>query len=340
MAKRRGSTASASIEVEKTTLGRILRSQRLVVPGFQREFSWKPTRVKKLFSDFQTAMTKGQASYFLGYIALQDTQPRGLIDGQQRLATTCIFLAAVRDAYLELGAKDEGDSITNDFLFTYDRVAKESLPRLLLNIDDREYIKNSVLLEPAKRIPSRLPKEVHSHRLIDLAFAISQDWVKKITALALTPARKIEELNTWVDFIEQKATLVALTPANLSQAFQMFITLNDRAQRTTQADLIKSHLFQEVSEGETASVHLTEASTKWAAARRMVDTGSVRGDDDPILTYLHHLCVVRTGPITLEELFDAVEGSISGRNQALQFLEALSAYAKPYRAAIGNHPQF
>src|SRR5438477_8989975 len=138
MAKRRGSAASASIEVEKTTLGRILRSQRLVVPGFQREFSWKPGRVKKLFSDFQTAMTKGQSSYFLGYIALQDTHPRSLIDGQQRLATTCIFLAAVRDAFLDLGATKEGNSITENFLFTYDLAAGEDLPRLLLNHDDRE----------------------------------------------------------------------------------------------------------------------------------------------------------------------------------------------------------
>jgi hypothetical protein len=285
-------------------------------------------------------MTKGQASYFLGTVALQDTHPPGLIDGQQRLATTCIFLAAVRDAYLDLGAKEDADSITNDFLFTYDMAAKESLPRLLLNVDDRAYIKNAVLAGPGTRTTDGLPKEVHSHRLIDKAFAISQEWVQKITATADTPSRKVEALNVWVDFIEQKAVIVALTPANLSQAYQMFITLNDRAQRTTQADLIKSHLFQEVSEGETADVHLNEASTKWAGARRMVDTGSVRGDDDPILTYLHHLCVVRTGPVTLEGLFDVIEGTISGPNQALQFLEALSAYAKPYLAAIGNHPQF
>jgi Protein of unknown function DUF262/Protein of unknown function (DUF1524) len=340
MAKRSGPVSGTGIDVEKTTLGKMLKSQRLVVPGFQREYSWKPPRVRKLFSDFHAAMTKGQSSYFLGTVALQDTHPPGLIDGQQRLATTCIFLAAVRDAYLELGAEAEADSITNDFLFTYDRVAKESLPRLLLNIDDREYIKNAVLVEPANRTTNDLPKDVHSHRLIDKAFAVSQEWVKKITAPADTPARKTEALNVWVDFIEQKAVLVALTPANLSQAYQMFITLNDRAQRTTQADLIKSHLFQEVSEGETASARLTEASSKWAAARRMVDTGSVRGDDDPILTYLHYLCVVRTGPVTLDGLFDVVEGNISGRNQALQFLEAISAYAKPYRAAIGNHPEF
>jgi hypothetical protein len=339
MAKKSVSSSPTNIEVDKTTLGRVLKSRRLVVPGFQREYSWKKDRVKKLFGDFKSAMTKGQDSYFLGTIVLQSTNPPGLIDGQQRLATTCIFLAAVRDQYLALGAKEEADSITNDFLFTYDRDAKENLPRLLLNIDDREYIKNGVLLEPNFRTPRANRKEVHSHRLIDAAFDYSQEWAKKIVDSGNTPSRKVEELNAWVDFIEQKAVIVALTPPSLSQAYQMFITLNDRAQRTTQADLIKSHLFQEVSEGETENHYIAEASAKWTSARKQVDIGN-SSQDDPILSYLHHLCVVRTGPVTLDGLFDVIEGNISGRNQSLHFLEALSSYAKPYRAAIGDHQQF
>lgn len=339
MAKRSSAASPTSIDVEKTTLGRILKAHRLVVPGFQREYAWQVSRVKKLFSDFRTAMTRQQDSYFLGTIVLQGTNPPGLIDGQQRLATTSIFLAAVRDAFRELDADDDADSITNDFLFTYDRVAREEVPRLLLNIDDREYIKNSVLLEPSKRTPGHDRREVHSHRLIDSAFACAQEQVAKITSQAVGAARKVEELNAWVEFIEHKAVVVALSPPNLSQAYQMFITLNDRAQRTTQADLIKSHLFQEVSEGETAGAHITEASAKWATARRMVDLGG-RSQDDPILNYLHHLCIVRTGPVTLDGLFDVIESKVVGRNQALQFLDALSAHAKPYRAAIGDHPQF
>src|SRR5882762_9339699 len=114
MARRKSGPGSpTNIEVDKTTLGRALKSRRLVVPGFQRVYSWQLSRVKKLFGDFQAAMTRGQDSYFLGMIAFQATNPPCVIDGQQRLATTCIFLAAVRDAYLELGATEEAASITN-----------------------------------------------------------------------------------------------------------------------------------------------------------------------------------------------------------------------------------
>ncbi len=339
MAKRQAALSPTGIEVDKTTLGRILKSRRIVVPGFQREYSWKPARVKKLFTDFQAAMTKEQESYFLGTVVFQGTNPPSITDGQQRLATTCIFLAAIRDAYLELGAMDEAKSITEGFLFTYDLDAKETLPRLLLNIDDREYIKNTVFLEPAKRMPMTDRREVHSHRMIDQAFACARDWVKTITDRADTNPRKVEELNVWVNFVEFRAVVVALTPPSLSQAYQIFITMNDRAQRTTQADLIKSHLFQEVTEGETASHHVTEASAKWTTARKMADVG-VRSEEDPLLSYLHYLCIVRTGPVTRDELFDVIENGVTGRNKALDFLDAMSRYAKPYRAAIGDHPQF
>ena len=47
-------------------------------------------------------MRKKQSYYFLGTVVLTPGQPPAVIDGQQRLATTCIFLAAVRDAYLRL----------------------------------------------------------------------------------------------------------------------------------------------------------------------------------------------------------------------------------------------
>src|SRR5689334_6329324 len=96
-----------AIDVVKTTLGGALKNGPLVIPNYQREYSWKPDRVRKLFDDFGNAMLKRQPSYFLGTIVLTPGRPPCVIDGQQRLATTSIFLAAVRDALLKLGRKKD-----------------------------------------------------------------------------------------------------------------------------------------------------------------------------------------------------------------------------------------
>jgi uncharacterized protein with ParB-like and HNH nuclease domain len=62
----------------------------------QREYSWEEKQVAELFQDFSKAISGHKSSYFLGTIVL--TQPGEEVpevaDGQQRLATTTILLAA------------------------------------------------------------------------------------------------------------------------------------------------------------------------------------------------------------------------------------------------------
>ena len=77
-------------------------------------------------------MQKGKDVYFLGIIVLTTT-PKGILevaDGQQRLATTTIVLAAIRDIFLGIKVDDLGaDSIERDFLFTIDIEARENISK-------------------------------------------------------------------------------------------------------------------------------------------------------------------------------------------------------------------
>jgi uncharacterized protein with ParB-like and HNH nuclease domain len=67
-----------------------------------------------------------------------------ITDGQQRLATTAILLAQVRN-YLKRKRKRKrnedliAESITNAFLTDIDRERRERVARLQLNLDDNEY---------------------------------------------------------------------------------------------------------------------------------------------------------------------------------------------------------
>src|ERR1700719_386864 len=93
-----------SVEGGKT-LGGILNEGRLRVPPNQREFSWKQTHVRELFQDIKPIIDdRSGQEYFLGtVVVLRNPQDpnryRTVVDGQQRLATAAIFLAAVRDYF-------------------------------------------------------------------------------------------------------------------------------------------------------------------------------------------------------------------------------------------------
>src|SRR5215212_5185403 len=87
-------------DFDVTGIGEVLKRYRLTVPLNQREYSWlKDVQVKELLQDFTTAMRNPEKPYFLGTIVLTKagTGIYEIADGQQRLATTTMIIAAIRD---------------------------------------------------------------------------------------------------------------------------------------------------------------------------------------------------------------------------------------------------
>src|SRR3984893_8307153 len=91
--------------------------KQFVVPYFQRAYSWRRHQWNTLFDDIlELYELGGQSSHFLGSMVLLKepdnvatpapggVAPTLVIDGQQRLVTLSIFLAAIRDAAREVDA--------------------------------------------------------------------------------------------------------------------------------------------------------------------------------------------------------------------------------------------
>jgi uncharacterized protein with ParB-like and HNH nuclease domain len=89
---------------------------KLIVPQFQRGYSWEKKHVEAFWNDiitFQKESTTqgGPEKYFLGPIVVRsDSKDRvDLLDGQQRLATATILFAVLRDIARGLGIQDGTD---------------------------------------------------------------------------------------------------------------------------------------------------------------------------------------------------------------------------------------
>ena len=104
----------SQIAFQQCGLGSVLKHNQLVVPANQREYSWTERQVVQLFQDFAKAIADGEPGYFLGTIVTipRTTGNLEVVDGQQRLATTAILLAAVRD-YLKGKEEVLVESINN-----------------------------------------------------------------------------------------------------------------------------------------------------------------------------------------------------------------------------------
>jgi len=107
------------------TLGQILYSpSNYVIPVFQRHYRWERPQWEKLWEslgEIQAADKKG--NHFMGFLVFVAGLPQPgentsyhLIDGQQRLTTASIVLAAIRNVARDVGDVDLAEEIHHDYL--------------------------------------------------------------------------------------------------------------------------------------------------------------------------------------------------------------------------------
>lgn len=97
--------------------------KKIIVPVYQRPYSWKKSHCELLFNDLMTVAEKGYKSHFFGSVVYVSNDIGGIteytiIDGQQRITTVSLLLLAIRnyiiDKNIEVGIIPE--KITNAYL--------------------------------------------------------------------------------------------------------------------------------------------------------------------------------------------------------------------------------
>jgi hypothetical protein len=307
------------IGFQQLGIGRVLKHNQMTVPPNQREYAWEDKEVRTLFQDFARAIGEGEHSYFLGTIV---TIPRNgslleVIDGQQRLATTTIFLSAIRD-YLRRSEPVLSESIDTDFLTVIDRRIRDRIPRLRLNLDDNEFFRARLTKPPNETLAPTKP----SHRLLSKAFDEATRQVQNIVA-GIDTKDHGDVLNRWVDFIEFKALVILLHVPNAANAYRMFETLNDRGKRTSQSDLVKNYLFGRAGE------RITEVQQRWALMRGALETME---DDDITILFLRDALTVIYGFVREADVYEAVQNHAKNEQPVVTFAGQLENLANGFVA--------
>lgn len=82
-------------------IGELIQHGRFFrVPEHQRDFAWTDEEVEQFLDDVIAALQAEEEDYFLGLIVLVEPQQGEvceILDGQQRLATTTMVYAAIRE---------------------------------------------------------------------------------------------------------------------------------------------------------------------------------------------------------------------------------------------------
>lgn len=323
-----------SIGIDDIGIAEALARWSLVVPPNQRRYAWDEEYVEQLFHDLTKAFDERKPIYFLGTIVLTEGAKgtREVADGQQRLATTAILLAAMRDYLFELGDDQGARHYQTELLLKYDPPSGTHKSRIRLNTEDDQYFADRVLLPPDERKLDSA-SQFHSNDRIEAAAKAAHDHVRNITA-ALSPKDRANRIYEWIDFLRSNALVVSITvPSHISDSFRMFETLNARGLQASQVDILKNFLFGKARDA-ASKIH-----PRWMS---MLSTIEAHGNDDLVLTYIRHYWISQHGPTTENELGEEIEIKIKNEGQAINFAAELDAAAQDYVALLTplQHPRW
>lgn len=223
------------------------------IPRYQREYTWNQRDWANLYDD----ITQNDAGYFLGSFIVvngtvnskMDTIHYEVIDGQQRLTTLSLFLAALYARIME-----HKDSIDDDMM-----------------LDDIRPLRNRLILKSDKSMTRVIP-QVQNHNLEDYRWILKEHIgldavMQKPKFLGLRKMSKaynyfydrlgedvgsrngIECVRCLLDICRLvcSAVVVQITVDSHADAYTLFASLNNRGVPLSAVDLIKNMLLGKVA---------------------------------------------------------------------------------------------
>ena len=216
-----------------------------LIPDYQRPYAWTIEQAEELLTDLLAMMgddesvnVKDLPPYFLGSIVLIKEEGKAdsiVVDGQQRLTTLTLLLAAIREVA-------DDDAITT-FLYQAKQkhvVGSEDRYRLLLREEDREFFKKYVqdrngfgqlLKIDATSLTDSQTNIVTNGKLF-------HERLKKLS---------VDRRDQLVGFILNQCVMIVVTSLDRDSAYRIFSVLNDRGLDLSHTDILKAEIIGKFS---------------------------------------------------------------------------------------------
>lgn len=297
------------------------------VPEHQRDYSWTEDEVSQFWDDvWQGVQTRTE--HFLGPAVVRTTQnghSYEIIDGQQRLTTTLILLAAIRNCYGE-----RGDPLAATLQSTYfghiDRRSRETIPKFTMNSANNETFRSYIAdQKPVREIEAqeRNRRTKPTNKRILQAFLYLKRKIDEITILGdrfdSAPLADIE------DFLKEKLSVIQIIVSDEADAFALFETLNERGIELSILDLLKNHLFK------------VAGSARETVKQRWFET-LANLDENVGSKFIRHYWVSKSGRVQAGRLYRVIRDSARNKTEVLHLSEELTHDSRLYSAlSTGDH---
>lgn len=325
--------------------------QHLVVPGFQRSYAWTLDQVNEYWTDLKNSALSGEGHFWGPIVLLKDSKDDGelkLIDGQQRITTSMVTLALLRDAAYSLenrvvreGTPGQQDVFTpiRNFLF---RPTMYTDPRFKASYLIDDVFRGHILADPETQGQKPRPElsvrgkgltQTQRNATGELRKAylrlkeLMKIFLEEVPEADAKRAERILDLFTALTSGFEIHTMVLTSE---DDAYILFETLNDRGLQLNPSDLLKTLTLREIRQNKSPE-ELAVALSTWD---RMVQN---LGDYDFSKFLRHYLLTQSDNPVQAKKIFTYFKEVIEtqGKDGAERNLQKLVRASESYSKLLG-----
>lgn len=295
------------------------KSINIRVPMYQRDYSWTINQVDELWNDLMSTIEESR-DHFMGSIVVEEKEksPNNwvLIDGQQRIASITLILAAMRDIATEIGDSKRADLINDDYICRTQIKDLSVSPALRLNdhnnalfqeiIEKRDLLVDDKILyvnDQAKKSQSK------SNALLAANYSY---FCEQIRIKMNTYTEKISLITNLTDCISNRLKIILIIASSEQNAFLIFETLNDRGLALSVADLLKNYLIMK-SGSESNQKEIVKVWKEMTAYVKNID----------ISKFIRHYWISKYSVVREKDLYKAISNRIDRPRDIKDFMNQL-----------------
>lgn len=243
-------------------------TKQLKIPKFQRPYSWERQQI----DDFWDDLIQVNPTYFIGPIIVNiencnhNTNPYiEIVDGQQRLITSTILSAVLRDTFEEFGESQKSNKIQERFIAFVDDDGNDLGYRLTTGLSTKDFFEEYIQKKDAN-ISSSDP-ESKEHNRIKSNYELLKKKLDEYISPEPTSTKKVEKISLLRDTLK-KLKVIEIEIESDSEAYEIFERVNNYGVDLSLSDLLKNHILKNTR-------NTGQASEKWLSIENNIqDCGS------------------------------------------------------------------
>lgn len=295
---------------------KVLESNYYKIPRFQRPYSWDKDNIQEFWNDIQTHKP---GEFFLGSMVVYiKGSYRHIVDGQQRLTTITILLAALRDKFVEIGSDSQAKGLQK----LIERANLDNTDEFVVQTSSSYpfFQQNIQSFEKPKKITPPGDEEI----LLKDAYDQLRSLINTSTDQLATTPRKKRHLESLRDKL-LALKIIYVEVDNEDDAYIIFETLNTRGKDLTSADLLKNHIAKLLRQANPKNDPL---HIEWKHIRDNIDRIDLL--DIKLDNFVYHYWLATKEFTTEKEIYKRAKIAIPDKAAAKAFLSDLKEASETY----------